>query len=233
MRCPEATTKLVVAHRGAVSAGAHENTLAAFRRAIDIGCDMIEFDVRRTLDGFLVIHHDEGLGGLTVGEHSFRELRNAAARLGFELAQLEDVLELTRGRIELDVELKEAGYESEVLVMLQEQADPAAVRVTSFHCAVIKAIKLLAPDIPAGLLVEDLSATQIAGFYAQSKADFLAPRYDLLEAAAQIADGLFVWTVDSDEEILATLRHPRVEAIITNRPEAALSVSTRTSRVPE
>ena len=47
----------IVAHRGA-SAEAAENTLAAFERAIELGADMIEFDVRRSVNGALLISHD-------------------------------------------------------------------------------------------------------------------------------------------------------------------------------
>jgi glycerophosphoryl diester phosphodiesterase len=223
MRQLEMTNKLVAAHRGAVSGGAHENTLAAFQRAIEIGCDMIEFDVRRTHDGCLIVHHDDSIAGLAIAARKFGDLRDAARRSGFELARLEEVLELTRGRIDLDVELKEAGYEQEVLAVLHEQADAATLRITSFQCSAIRAVKSLAPDIQAGLLVEDVSPSEMASLYARSTADFLAPRYDLLDAAAKIADGLFVWTVDSDDGLRATLRHPKVAAIITNRSEAALA----------
>ena len=47
----------IIAHRGA-SYLAPENTLAAFRKAMEIGADGVEMDVQKTLDGGLVIHHD-------------------------------------------------------------------------------------------------------------------------------------------------------------------------------
>ena len=50
----------VIAHRGA-SRAAPENTVAAFRRAAEMGADMVELDVRRTADGQLAIHHDAHL----------------------------------------------------------------------------------------------------------------------------------------------------------------------------
>jgi glycerophosphoryl diester phosphodiesterase len=78
----------IVAHRGA-SREAPENTLAAFAKAIEIGADMIEFDLRRAPDGRLVISHDPVRGA------------------GLDLPTFEDTLRLTRGRIKLDVELKE------------------------------------------------------------------------------------------------------------------------------
>jgi glycerophosphoryl diester phosphodiesterase len=56
---PDAPTT-TIAHRGA-SAHAPENTLAAVRTAIDLGCDLVEVDVHRTRDGHLVVMHDVGL----------------------------------------------------------------------------------------------------------------------------------------------------------------------------
>ena len=51
----------VIAHRGA-SKVERENTLAAFRRAGEMGADAVELDVRRTADGAMAIHHDAHLG---------------------------------------------------------------------------------------------------------------------------------------------------------------------------
>jgi len=72
---------LVVAHRGA--SGTHpENTIAAFGRALEIGVDMVEFDVRHTADGVAVLMHDEtpdrttsASGGRKVEEMSSDEIR--------------------------------------------------------------------------------------------------------------------------------------------------------------
>ena len=51
---------LIIAHRGA-SAHAPENTLAAFRRAVEAGADGIELDVRLARDGVAVVFHDSSL----------------------------------------------------------------------------------------------------------------------------------------------------------------------------
>ena len=54
-----AVTHTRIAHRG-FAAVAEENSLAAIRGALALGCDMIEVDVRRRADGALVLHHDSG-----------------------------------------------------------------------------------------------------------------------------------------------------------------------------
>ncbi len=47
----------IIAHRGASGSGV-ENTLESFEKAIELGVDMVEFDVRRTHDGVLIVYHD-------------------------------------------------------------------------------------------------------------------------------------------------------------------------------
>lgn len=100
---------LVIAHRGAWGKTG-QNTLAAFEAAIDLGADVIEFDVRRTRDGRLVVHHDARAAGVATSRLDYEEL---SARVGGSRPPLlEEVLELAQGRIAVDVELKEAGYVS-------------------------------------------------------------------------------------------------------------------------
>ena len=79
-------TPLVIAHRGA-SWDLPENTLPAFERAIEVGADFIELDVRARPDGELVVTHDP-------------------PRRRDDLPTLEQAVELARGRIGLMVELK-------------------------------------------------------------------------------------------------------------------------------
>jgi len=94
----------VIAHRGA-SADERENTLPAFERAIAVGADFVELDVQVSVDGALVVFHDVDLDRLTplrgpLRKRSLAELREQG------IPTLEDVLELTRGRIGVMAELK-------------------------------------------------------------------------------------------------------------------------------
>lgn len=96
----------VIAHRGA-SEDEQENTLPAFERAIAVGADYVELDVQCSADGALVVFHDLDLDRLTplrgpLRRRPLAELREA------RIPTLEEVVELTRGRIPLMVELKSA-----------------------------------------------------------------------------------------------------------------------------
>ncbi len=94
----------VIAHRGS-SAAEVENTLPAFERAIADGADFAELDVQASSDGALVVFHDLDLDRLTPLRGPLR--RRALAELReVGIPTLEEVVELTRGRIGLMVELK-------------------------------------------------------------------------------------------------------------------------------
>lgn len=96
----------VIAHRGA-SADERENTLPAFERAIADGADFAELDVQCSADGALVVFHDLDLDRLTPLRGPLRR-RPLAALRDVGIPTLEEVVELTRGRIPLMVELKSA-----------------------------------------------------------------------------------------------------------------------------
>jgi glycerophosphoryl diester phosphodiesterase len=97
---------LVIAHRGA-SADEVENTLPAFEGAIRAGADYVELDVQASADGVLVVFHDLNLGRLTPLRGPLRR-RRAAELCEVGIPTLEDVIELTRGRIGVMAELKSA-----------------------------------------------------------------------------------------------------------------------------
>ena len=95
---------IVIAHRGA-SWDEPENTLPAFERAIAVGADYVEFDVQAASDGGLVVFHDLHLDRLTPATGPLRARPLAELReLG--IPTLEEVLELTAGRIGVMAELK-------------------------------------------------------------------------------------------------------------------------------
>jgi glycerophosphoryl diester phosphodiesterase len=94
----------VIAHRGA-SSELPENTLPAFERAIEVGADFVEFDVQASSDGGLVVFHDLRLDRLTPARGPLRTRPLAELRqLG--IPTLDEVLELTAGRIGVMAELK-------------------------------------------------------------------------------------------------------------------------------
>ena len=139
----------VIAHRGAWGAGVPENSLAAFERAIELGADMIELDVRRTRDRELIVFHDAAIGGAPVATLTRSEIEDLAGVLP---PLLEEALELASGRIALDVELKENGYLDELAGPLSGfAASDGALIVTSFIDPVLAGLTELTPQLGRGL----------------------------------------------------------------------------------
>lgn len=194
----------IVAHRGA-SAEAPENTLEAFERAIEIGADMIEFDVRRASDGRLVISHDP--------------IREPA----HQLPTLEDTLRLTQNKIQLDVELKEPGLERDAIRLLLRYFQLDQFCVTSFLAPVLRETRAIHRSIRTGLIFatwdEEVRATCRG-----ADTDLLVAQYRLVDDAEKIGKPLFVWTVDDPALTGALLRRPLVEAIVTNNPRQAIAL---------
>ncbi|MBP1697142.1 MAG: hypothetical protein H6Q41_2330, partial [Deltaproteobacteria bacterium] len=106
--------KLIIAHRGSPN-HAKENTIESFEKAMASGADMIEFDVRRTRDNVLIAFHDESIQSHSTKDLTFEAMSQMARHQGFEIPTVEEVLKWSRGKIKLDVELKEEGYEKETV----------------------------------------------------------------------------------------------------------------------
>lgn len=202
-----------------------------------LGADMIEFDVRRTKDNVLIVFHDERIQGRPVNDLTYEEIKRIAGNQGFHLPTAEEVLKWSRGRIKLDVELKEGDYEIEVVELLSKYFEKDQFVVTSFYDSSLKIVKDRYPGIQVGLLLGKLDAplrTRISEYFPmkrcnQAKADFLVVhfkliRFGFLERARRDRKPVFVWTVNDEEMIWKLLNDKRVYGVITDRPDLALSV---------
>lgn len=196
--------KKVVAHRGA-SAEAPENTLEAFARAIEVGADMIEFDVRRDPSGVLRISHDP--------------IRHPAP----DLPTLEDTLRLTQGRIQLDVELKELGCERDAIGLLLRYFALPDFCITSFLAPALRETRSIHPAIRTGLIFANWNS-EVRNACVSADVDMLVAHYRLVDEAEQIGKPVFVWTVDDPALTRKLFGRPLVEAIVTNNPRQALAL---------
>jgi glycerophosphoryl diester phosphodiesterase len=211
---------LWVAHRGA-SREHRENTLAAFSRALELGADAIELDVRCAADGVVMVHHDADVvvGGQRVAVAAATSAELGAIDLGDgeRIPTLDDVCDLVGGGAELFVEIKGAGIEAEVLAALRRHGGPVAIH--SFdHEAIARAAEL-APHARRGLLY-DAAPVDLAATVARTRAHDLWPRGDLATAAlVQEAHALglrvIAWTIN-DPADGATLIARGVDGICTD-----------------
>ena len=67
----------IISHRGKIDLSSSENDLIGIQEAINLGVDMVEFDVRKTSDEVLVCHHDAKVNGVSVSNITYNSLKNS------------------------------------------------------------------------------------------------------------------------------------------------------------
>lgn len=147
----------VIAHRGG-RAIAPENTLAAFRKAIALGADYVEIDIRATRDGQLVIMHDRTVDRTTNGSGEVKNLDFATIRsldagskfdvkyAGEKVPTLDEVLRLCRGKINVYLDHKEAPTEQVFAAVKKHKMEKQVVVYNGVEG--LKEWKKLAPQLP-------------------------------------------------------------------------------------
>ena len=224
-------TPLIIAHRGGASI-ARENTIAAFEEAIALQADLIELDVRATQDGVLIIHHDA-----TIQQQPIETLTWAAVQhLDPDIPTLEEAIACCKGRIGLDVEIKEPGYEAEVVQQLQRQLPDHEFVITSFYLAVVRAVRESSSlKVSIGFLMNEetlvaLAEEEFLGQYLQAMGvEFVAPSWQILDSPGLCKIiprqmPFWVWTVNDIETMQQLLKNERVKAIVTDQPKLGLQL---------
>lgn len=245
---------LSIAHRGA-SGMAPENTLAAIQQALDLGVDLIEIDLHATRDGRLVVLHDATLDRTTDGSGAVRDLTLAEARrlsagrwfdpsfAGERIPTLEEVLDLTRRRVPLLVEIKARGIAEQVVEAVRDLRALEDAIVQSFHPASVRQVKELEPRLPAALLVGrvPVGRTRGRGRSLVQKAlrvganalalSHLAATPSLVDEVHRRAMSLWVWTVD-EEIAMQKMVQIGADGVITNHPDRLHRILTGEVVVP-
>ncbi len=223
---------LIIAHRGA-SAYAHENTLEAFRIAIEMGADMIELDVRRTGDDVLIVMHDGESNGRPLRDQTFDEIHAYGVSRGYIVATLAETIEYTAGRIALDIELKEEGYEERVAGLALGRLRPEDFIITSSLDRAVSRIKKDFPRIRTGLVLDRrISPAGLANLLPRRRiettgVDILAVdgrllRLGFMALNRRFGKPVYVWTVNDRKLMWKLLEMEGVEGIFTDRPDVAL-----------
>jgi glycerophosphoryl diester phosphodiesterase len=223
---------VIIAHRGA-SHYHHENTLAAFEAAVEMGAAMVELDVRRTGDNILVAHHDAHIAGETISGISLEEAASLSAEAGYQLTLLEDIFKLLAGKCTVDVELKESGYEEQVVELALDYLAPDSLLFSSYDHEVIRRIKEVDPGLRTGLIIgsrprHHLLAKLLPGRRARAVgADVIIISSKLLPFGfLKLNSGLglpiWIYTVNDRQELWKLITDGRVDGIFTDRPDVGL-----------
>jgi glycerophosphoryl diester phosphodiesterase len=236
----------ISAHRGG-SESAPPGTYDAYRSALAIGADMLEFDVRRTADGQLVAFHDQHPGGgRPVRALSYADLCGLA---GYEVPTVADLIRLLSERGSAHIDLKERDCLAAVAAEALSVLEPARIVVTTGDAAAIRELRRRFPIVPCGLTIGgDLAQTAryLAGraqgrvrsrvdAVSAVKAGWAVVQERLAEAGALAecrSRGLatMVWTVNDDTALARWVSRSDVDVLVTDRPRRALELRSQVSQ---
>lgn len=229
------------AHRGA-SHAAPANTLAAFRTAVDLGADGIEFDVHLSKDGKIVVIHDFAVDTTTDGhglvrDKTLAELQEldagrwfAPAFAGQRIPTLQQVTDAVGRDLLLNIELKVAGLQDDGLAAavvhhVERNHLGDRVVISSFSRLAVRRVKRIAPHLAVGWLYGPARDRFMlkSGSRTLQQCEALHPYYSMVDAeykrwATARNYRVHVWTVDDPAE-MQRLARLGVDMIITNRPD--------------
>lgn len=229
----------LIAHRGA-SGHAPENTMASFKKALEMGAEAIELDVHLSLDGRLVVIHDEDLmrtAGLKlkVGSLTARELASLDVGSWFHerfkgqgVPLLDDVFDLCEGKAEIHVELKKGsklypGIERKTLDLIEKRGAWKTALISSFDHEALKTVRSLSARARVGYLMGATPALKAfpemrrLGAESLNCSQWQADRFKI-GAAHKRGLKVLVYTVNTQTQ-LDKLKRLGVDAVFTNFPE--------------
>jgi glycerophosphoryl diester phosphodiesterase len=216
---------LKIGHRGA-RAYEPENTLSSFKRAIELGVDAVELDVRRTKDNEIVVIHNADVNKTTdgsgaVSDFTLEEIKKFVTEKGEHIPTLGEVLDAVGKRVKILVELKETGIEEKVLGLIREKGLMENVIIISFHEEALRKVRELNDRVATGLIyVRHKNPLQSA---LELKAEYLLPLYRFthsanVKKAHEKGLKVIVWTINNPEEA-AEYKKKGVDGIATDRPD--------------
>jgi glycerophosphoryl diester phosphodiesterase len=234
---------LVIAHRGD-SARRPENTLASFASALEIGAEVVEFDVQLTRDRQVVVLHDPAVDRTTDGTGRVQDLTLAELRRfsagyparfgdayrGERIPTLSEVLGLLRDRAIGMIEIKhdavtadaEGGIEAHTVAEVRKAGMETQVALISFSRLALVRCRALAPAILRGHLFHRAEVGEVLAGAREVACTLVLPEKGMLsvelrDRAREAGVKVATWVIDDPAE-LASLAHFDLYGIGTNRP---------------
>ena len=216
---------LVIAHRGD-SSHALENSLEAFRLALSIPVDMIEFDIRKSRDNSLYVMHDKETG--RTGESNLdieRSLSEDIARVklknGESIPSLSDVLSLVAGKVGLNIEIKSEGAGALTAAHIFGTDYQGRVLISSFKEREVIEAKRVMPNVPVAGIFDAFAPSEVSAYRAKGYPVISLNRKsvsrELITSCHSRNIKVYVWTVDNEEEAEQLISWG-VDGIYSNSP---------------
>lgn len=223
---------LRVGHRGA-RAYAPENTIASFKKALEIGVDAVELDLRKTKDNQLVVIHDADVKRTTSGkglvsELTLKEIKEFSAEGGEKIPTLQEALDFLDKKVKVLLELKEAGFEENVLSIVNERGLGKNVVIVSFLEEPLKKVRELNKDVETGLIYAKHKNPIKAAL--ELKANYLIAFYRFIHTANVLKahqNGLkvIVWTINKQKEV-EEYAAKGVDGVASDKPDILTRINS-------
>ena len=221
----------VTGHRG-VKGLVPENTLAGFRKAVEIGCHGVELDVRLTSDGQLAVIHDATLDRTTNGKGAvidctMAELKTLIAGDGQTIPTLAEVFELLKtSPINIQIELKGPDTGESAAELVREWGFEERVTFTSFFHHRVLRVKNRFPEVTTGILVS-CNPVKPLDLLQAAEADNLHVNHRridniLVEKMEPAAGKLIAWGNVVETAVIDRLIKLKVDIIGSDRPDLVL-----------
>jgi glycerophosphoryl diester phosphodiesterase len=217
---------LRIGHRGAAG-HVLENTLGSIEKAIELGVDFVEVDVRKTKDGKLIIMHDATVDRTTTGKGTIaamtlEKVKRLKALDGQTIPTLDEVLALCDKHVGLMLELKAKGVADDIVQVVSASGFSSPVIYASFHH---KDLARVRQCLPSATIMPLLSRGPIdLSIPAKLSAHHVGIRFDrvvkpAVESLHTAGVQVFVFTVNDVDDI-AHMTDIAVDGIISDMPEA-------------
>ncbi|HEY2550729.1 MAG TPA: glycerophosphodiester phosphodiesterase family protein [Streptosporangiaceae bacterium] len=236
-RSPRAAA--ISAHRGG-GESAPEATYEAYEAAAQAGVEYVEFDIRRTADGELVVYHDARIAGELISSVGYARLCHLA---GYEVPLTGEVMRLLAGRAIGHLDVKTVGDEEDIVRQAIDVLGQGNFVLTTLEDSSVQAITSRFPQTAVALsLGRDMRGLPWMTKVSQRRSElyplnrlracgagWAAMHYQLGLAGAlrQCHSGgirTMVWTVNNDLMLRRLLADPRVDVVVTDRPRRAAAL---------
>ncbi len=214
---------LIIAHRG--FAAAHpENSLGAFRAAVELGVDGIELDVHGTRDGALAVHHDAQLAGCPISTLTLAQVRRHRLANGEPVPTLDAALQAIGASVLVFVEVKTLApaCDAALLEALSRGPAPEHYHVHSFDHRIVHRLIRQRPHLVGGVLSSSYPLNPWAQLADAGARELWqeGPLVDsaLVEGAHARGYRVYAWTVDQPEQA-SELAALGADGLCTNRPD--------------
>lgn len=217
---------LVIAHRGDPT-HALENSLDAFRHALSVPVDMIEFDVRKSRDNILCVMHDRYTGrtadrNINIERARAADLSGVRLRNGEPIPTLRNVLALVAGSTALNIEIKSKGAGALVAEHLKSSGYTGDIILSSFQEQEVVAAQRVLPEVPVAGIFDAFSSPDVSSYkrkgYRLISLNRKTVTRELIEQLHEQDLKVYVWTVDVEAEIRELISWD-VDGIYSNDPD--------------